>query len=97
MRMRITPKALHRRLQQLARQSNPVNLTACMKHVGMAVRRDIVRALDNQRSPEIIGPSYVQDKAIPSEGGALAPKTGWSAYPARILVPRGRNQASRPR
>lgn len=63
MRMRITPKALHRRLQQLARQSNPVNLTGCMKHVGMAVRRDIVRALDNQRSPQIIGPSYVQDKA----------------------------------
>lgn len=63
MRMRITPKALHRRLQQLARQSNPVNLVQCMEHVGQAVRRDIIRSFSEQRSPEIIGPEYVQDKA----------------------------------
>lgn len=90
MRMKVTPQQVHRRLEQILRQSNPINLTGAMTHVAQAVRRDIVTALDDQRTPELVGPRSVRGKA----GQKFAPLAPSTAH-GRITRGKGRKRRRR--
>lgn len=63
MAKKVSAAYVAKRMKRLARQSEPRSFSGVLRHVGMAIRRDIVRAFAEERAPEIIPPGQGEQLA----------------------------------
>ena len=62
-------KQLEKRIRRLAKNAGPDSIMVPMRHVAASIKRDIVKGLGAERSPELMGPQEVAAHA----GTAFAP------------------------